>query len=1255
MKYPQHFSKHQEFNLWHPQTSQNVFNYSDGTETENYIEACVRNAKDLGTHSPELVAAIRDWPSHYHFSPMRSNLLRPFQWKDCRSVLELGAGCGSLTRYLGENVPEVVAIEGSPKRALIAALRCQDLPRVSVICNNFQDTQFDRKFEIVTLIGVLEYSGTYINAKSPYQTVLELAQQHLTEEGIVILAIENQLGLKYFDGCVEEHTGVTYKGIEGYDSRTPMRTFGKKQLTQLLQSAGLECMEFLYPFPDYKLPQGVMKTSSPDYQNHPPFLYQWLSYGGSENYGNSRVKGFQEFLAAKELESNGLLGETANSFLVLAGRSQRTIKRFLGSKWLVRKYSVNRAKPYMTEVQLCVDNHQFQIKRSPLYPELLEPSIQTTPLAHYAYEETPFITGTPLMEHVLRASTESINAWKKVLQQWHDFLIQEASKYEIKKGHLPGDYVDCVPWNLMETATGELILFDREWNYRETLPIEYILCRGLIYIYHWLFRWLQVTLLAQLPEPSLRKFCNYCFNMLHLSLTESQWSNYLQWEWEFQKQTSLYLGQDFETYRQKLENYAPPNYPREAAPLLAQLSTIATLYDQAVSTLEHQNKIVKSLEKIRNIRSVSKRLTQRTQHTLQASIWIPLVAPFKKRWPFWKNLYQQFGWRHVMKEVLKRILDRLGRIGFKGFVAIVDTFPGIIQKGLKGIPISDDPYYYVWLLRHYPKTADLKKRRQQVDTLRFRPLISIVMPVYNPPERFLREALESVLQQAYPDWELCIADDASTKPYVHQLLEHYRSLDARIKVVFRQNNGHISQASNSALVLASGDYIALLDHDDLLTPHALYEVASFLNTHPHADMIYTDEDKVDERNRLKSPYFKPDWCPDSFLTKMYTCHLGVYRRSMIQQIGGFRPGYEGSQDYDLVLRFTEQTDQIFHIPEVLYHWRMHKDSTAIGPDNVKPYAFIAAEKALADAMLRRNEPGTVTGIPNLLGFYQIRYQIKSYERVSILIPTRDLSPILDRCLRSIFEKSTYPNYEVILIDNGSTEPQTFKLIEKWKQSEPQRFRCYPLDIPFNYSKLNNFAVSQSTGRYLLFLNNDTEVLTPDWIDAMVEQAQRPSIGAVGGLLLYPDGTIQHAGVVLGLGGAAAHSHRGELPLRPGYFGQVWSINNYSAVTAACLMCRREVFDEVGHFEEALAGHYNDVDLCLSMVAKGYHNVYLPHVKLSHHESKSRGQDNTPEKQAQFVHAFEYLRHKWYQYVEHDPCYSPHLTRAHEDYRMRLKG
>ena len=559
--------------------------------------------------------------------------------------------------------------------------------------------------------------------------------------------------------------------------------------------------------------------------------------------------------------------------------------------------------------------------------------------------------------------------------------------------------------------------------------------------------------------------------------------------------------------------------------------------------------------------------------------------------------------------------------------------------------------YSIWQHHNTPRSTDLQRMTETVEVFPSKPLISILLPVYNPPQKFLEEAIESVINQVYPYWELCIADDASTLLYVKKTLEHYRSHDPRIKVVYREENGHISNCSNSALKIACGEYVSLLDHDDVMTSDALYEIVLLINRRPEADMIYSDEDKINSQGMLDAPYFKPNWCPDFFLSQMYTCHLSTYRRSILDEIGGFRVGYEGSQDYDLVLRFTEKTTNIFHIPKILYHWRIHPESAASG-SAAKPYAYIAAEKAIADALQRRGEPGIVSGVPKLLGHYVIRYEVSAADLVTIIIPTRDLAVVLDKCLNSIFHLTNYQNYEVIVVDNGSVESETFEVFSRWEKLEPSRFRVVQNHIPFNYSKLNNAAAAMSKGKYLLFLNNDTEVIHSDWLYAMVEQAQRSSIGAVGVKLLYSNHSIQHAGIILGANGFIGHSHKGFHRDDPGYFGRVGVTSNYSAVTGACLMCRREIFESVGGFEENLAIAYNDVDLCFKFLDKGYRNIYLAHVELYHHESISRGSDKTYEKHKRLTKERDYLEEKWSELLKHDACYSPNLAQNREDFSIK---
>jgi glycosyltransferase involved in cell wall biosynthesis len=519
--------------------------------------------------------------------------------------------------------------------------------------------------------------------------------------------------------------------------------------------------------------------------------------------------------------------------------------------------------------------------------------------------------------------------------------------------------------------------------------------------------------------------------------------------------------------------------------------------------------------------------------------------------------------------------------------------------------------YADWRKKNAPTEEDYKTYKANLEKLSYQPKISILVPVYNTPAGFLEATINSVIDQIYPNWELCLADDNSPLQETKEVLKKYATLDPRIKVFFREKNGHISACTNSAIDLATGEFCALFDHDDLLAKEALYEVVKFLNAKPEADFIYSDEDKTDGEGLFMEPHFKPAWCPDNLLSRNYPGHLTTMRTSILKEIGGFKIGFEGSQDYDIYLRFTEKTKNIFHLPKVLYHWRMHENSVALNTYS-KPYAYIAGQKAIAEAIARRNEPGEVImHTEEMLGFYTIRYKIKEYKKVSIIIPAKNKPELLRQCVDSIFAKTTYKDFEVIVVDNGSTEKEFLELVKVYENRYPGKFISYPHDIPFNFSSLINFGVEKAKGEYFLLLNNDTEVITPDWIEAMVEQAQRPSIGVVGVKLLFPDDTVQHAGIVFDENDLPVHIFAGDN--KHLYNLQLNSINNYPALTGACVMIRRNVFEELKGFDENFAVEFNDIDFCLRAMGKGYFNIYLPHVELYHYESVSRGKSHDSKK------------------------------------------
>jgi len=590
-------------------------------------------------------------------------------------------------------------------------------------------------------------------------------------------------------------------------------------------------------------------------------------------------------------------------------------------------------------------------------------------------------------------------------------------------------------------------------------------------------------------------------------------------------------------------------------------------------------------------------------------------------------------------------------------------FFALFRERLSEISRMDNELRYEQWWKSQEMTEKRRKKiKRKVKELNNLPIISVLIPVFNTPPKFLEECFKSVENQIYPNWQLCIVDDASTSRQTISVLKRWKKKseeDPRI-VIHRQKEGkHISLTTNGCLESAKGEFVALLDHDDELHPAALYLVAKHLNEKPDIDFIYSDEDKLDKKSRHCDPYFKPDWSPDLLLSNNYICHLAIIKRSIVEKLGGMRKGFEGAQDYDLFLRVTEITKKIAHIPYILYHWRKIPGSTA-SFYQAKNYADMKARKALKDALRRRGIRGTVNkGIAK--SSFRIRYHMKDSKKVTIIIPFKDKVDILERCIRSILKKTNYPNYELLLIDNQSKEDKTERYLKKIKQLSQVKVLRYPK--PFNFSAINNWAVEQTKAPYILFLNNDTEVIKKGWLVAMMEHIQRKEVGAVGAKLLYPNNKIQHAGVILGIGkykdrpyGIAGHSHKYFPRYGMGYVNWNNFIRNYSAVTAACMLTKRELFEEIGGFDEKnFKVAWNDVDYCLKVRRKGFLIIYTPFAELYHHESVSRGSDDRPETIDRFHKESDKMYEKWEKELSHDPYYNPNLSKEDESFRIKKRA
>lgn len=576
----------------------------------------------------------------------------------------------------------------------------------------------------------------------------------------------------------------------------------------------------------------------------------------------------------------------------------------------------------------------------------------------------------------------------------------------------------------------------------------------------------------------------------------------------------------------------------------------------------------------------------------------------------------------VRNEGLRSLLQRLP----SGW----SWLPRLWSPGVWDHKLTLEKEYTVWLRENSPDSASLERLRKEAAGLPSQPVVSILMPVYGTDPEWLHRAIDSVSRQIYERWELCAVDDGSPTPEHAEILRKYAARDPRVKIEILERNAGISAASNAALGLATGDFVVLLDHDDELKPHALAEVVRALNETPDTDLLFTDEDKQEQDGRLVEPTFKPGWCPELLLTMNYVGHLVCLRSSLVRDIGGFRRGYEGSQDHDLILRATERTKNVIHLPKPLYTWRKIPGSAALS-QRAKPYAYEAGKRALEDAVSRRGRDAEVD--PLTPGRFRIRHRLQGQPKISIVVPTRDRIELLDRCIDSVRKKTTYPNYDITIVDNGSVEAESityFRSFDGGVVAHPG---------PFNFSSLVNAGVAATDGEYALLLNNDIEVISPDWLQAMLEHGQRPEVAAVGARLLYPGGRVQHEGILVGIGGPAMNvDHHGYLRL-----GE--AVRECSAVTAACMLTRRVLYEELAGFDEKLAVAYNDVDFCLRARQAGFGIVYTPFAELRHHEAASRENLSPPEDRALF-------ESRWDGYVE--PYYNPNFDRE-RPFHLRLGG
>jgi glycosyltransferase involved in cell wall biosynthesis len=677
------------------------------------------------------------------------------------------------------------------------------------------------------------------------------------------------------------------------------------------------------------------------------------------------------------------------------------------------------------------------------------------------------------------------------------------------------------------------------------------------------------------------------------------------------------------------------------------LEFLAENVEDLAATLDWMTRLLKTLreEQEQVERELRPRLSRLLNDLAPPLVALPTVSPVGRMWSVCKRLARLVvrsvrvlkteGPSAFLVKATGRVYRKLANRGGSQAIGLsLASQPRIFRSAEGGM----EPEYTEWITRNEPVAADLIQQHRTV--FPYQPRISVVVPTYNTPIPYLLAMIESVRAQTYPYWELCVADGGSHNQCCKRMLDYYARNDSRIKVIFLSENRGIAKNSNQAMALATGDYLALLDHDDTLSPFALFEIVAALNQFPDADFLYSDEDKITEQGSQRfCPHFKPAWAPDTLRSINYITHLSVFARTLLDKVGWFRSDFDGSQDYDLILRASEQADRILHIPKVLYHWRSHPQSVASSIE-AKMFAVEAAERALREHLARCRLDARVQR-SNPLGWYRVLHRLPRRPLVSIVIPNRDHTEVLRRCLDSISD-STYTNYEIVIIDNNSREPNTLVYYSELEKRPEVRVVLW--DKPFNYAAVTNFGVRQSRGEMLLLLNNDVEVINRDWLECLLEHALRAEVGAVGAKLYYPNGAIQHAGVTVGFGVIAGHCGRLLGGHSWGPMGLLDRAQNLSAVTGACLMARRTVYEEVGGLDERFVLDFNDIDFCLKLRQCGYVNVWTPYAKLYHYESLTRGSEDTPEKQDRFQSEVRLFTQKWSGVLEAgDPYYNPNLA------------
>jgi len=1254
------------------------FLYTDGDAVEERVFEIVSSAQDLSVLSEELAAQIAGWPLRYHLSASRSNLLRPLAELLRGESLELGAGCGALTRFLGELGGNVFAVEGSRKRARIAAERGRDLPNVRVICDRIQDLRIGRTFDAVTLIGVLEYAQIYGDGPNGIRNLLEQCRRFLKPHGCLILAIENQLGLKYLAGALEDHALREMHGLDDVYDESSVVTFGRHELQTLLRDSGFEHQELLLPLPDYKLPATVIFPKGYS-RNFPEFdLNTFLANSVFQDEQKPSMPYFSLERAWRVAARNSLTADLANSFLIVA--------RTLGSDAplgeanegvLARHYAVQRRPAFCKQSMFRAQGERILIA-SEAVSSFPQPDLPI----RIRLDSEDYIAGEVWADRlagVLNRPGWTVGDVISWARPWVDCLRNVAGGSGTR-AKLPGHYLDAMPFNLIRDGEGAFRFFDLEWETSEPPEVGLVLFRGL----YWSL--IRITSVAPPLEPAAAwtlPLIRAVANGTEYPLAEAEIRGYLEKDNRIRNWISGVSGDlQFEELSLAVLKVRQPQNERTFAPARTTPSSQETPQARSafnVASPAHGSRR-NAAAFLRNGASALHESLLRFLYATPAFRWTgkPLAKVISAaRLPgsallprnplfdgaFYTSKYTDIAgvgnpWAHYIAFGASEFrnphplfdtryyLACNPDVGASGINPLVHYFEYGASEGRDPGPGFDTS----WYIERYPDVRDRsvnplvhywlhgRAERRQARAHRYEsvttrpimasdespwtgPLISVILPVWNTPEPYLERAIDSVLAQHYQRWRLCIYDDGSSHRETHRILRKYAGRDPRIIVRFGEVNSGIANATNAALAMAEGDYVAMLDHDDELTPDALLEVARVLNQDPSIDALYTDQAYIDADGESVEPFLKPDWSPELFRGVMFVGHLLVVRLSLARELGGFHPRFDRVQDFEFMLRLSEATIRIHHLRKILYYWRRIPGSVAFNGDEkgaIEPLQAAAVNEHLS----RCSIPAIASPHPTLAHRLVIEPKDRStFPKVAIMVRENTLRR---PALRSLLDRSTYPNFTVSLATDSAARLD-FK--------DERILICDPAAQ----------ADAENSADYVVLMDGELEVVTSDWIERLLFYCEQRDVGCAAPVLVQRDGSVWQAGLVLSLDQPLDSPLRGLPADTDGYAGSLSCSREVSAVSGECLMISASLLRELGGSQRFyVSALCQGADLSLQALVHGRRNILTPRARLLKRQSMKCEPDSQLDR-ALFADRWRDLLRKG------DPFYNAGAAQASPDY------